>query len=146
MVENVAVIGDEHHLVSLRRRVRKPVAIGAVGDALDGGAIHPHAPDLHQSGAAGIEIDPRTVRRIIRPVIATFAMGQPRLDAAFYIHGVDIEDLIANAAIGEALPVRRPAMPVGGKVFRHQPWRAAHRGHEIDGALAEFHLVGNGVE
>ncbi len=73
-------------------------------------------------------------------------MGQTCFGAGFDVHGIDIENLIPDPAIGEAFAVRRPTVPVGRQVPRHQFRRAADGWKQIDRALAELDLVGNGIE
>lgn len=141
MIEDIAVIGENQKVSSVGRRMREPVAIGAVGHALNVGAVGTNAPDLHAASAAGVEVDPRSIRRPVRPVVAAFALRQSPLFAAFDRDRIDIEDLITNTAIGQCAAIRRPAVPVGREVGGDKPRSAARSRQQVDRRLAELGLV-----
>ncbi len=66
------VEGDDGHKFAVGRDVGKPVVVFVVGDLFLRGAIGMHAPDLHLTGADGIEVDKLAVGRIFGAVIETF--------------------------------------------------------------------------
>ncbi|PHJ93607.1 hypothetical protein VF09_37305, partial [Nostoc linckia z9] len=119
MARYIRVIGEKQDLAPIGRRMREPVAVSIGGQPLQIAAISAHPPDLHGAGAAGVEVNPLTVRRIIRAVIVPLAVRQPPLGSAFGRDRVDIESAVAFAAVGKLCPVRRPAVPVAWHVGRY---------------------------
>src|SRR3984893_11329123 len=111
MAGHVRTVSEEYHPLTIGRNVRKPV-IEIVGEnLLLLAAIGLHAPDLHMSGAFGVEVDVVAVRRVFGAVIQAFGRGQARLFAARYGDRVNIKVAIALADKGERLAVGRPTSP-----------------------------------
>src|SRR5271167_2574797 len=124
MADDVFVEGDENHLLAVGREVREPVVEFAKGDLLLVGALSEHTPDLHVSGALGVEIDVAAVGRIFGAVVEAFGGGETGFTAAFNGDGVDVEVFVALTHVAladesERFAVRRPAVPVGGGALRN---------------------------
>src|SRR5262245_33615610 len=66
---HVTLKREKSDLLSVRRKVRKPIIELIVGDLLVLGAVRPDSPDLHRAAARGVEVDVLPIRRILSPVV-----------------------------------------------------------------------------
>src|ERR1700722_14644854 len=121
MARNAFVISEEHHPLSVRRDVRKPVIEIIMRNLLLLAPIGMHAPDLHVPGALGIEINKFPVRRIFWPVVQSLGGGPPRLLAARRRNRIDIK-IARRLARGTPGPCRPRASRARTKVI--SPWFA----------------------
>src|SRR5436190_7236809 len=92
--------------------MREPVVIIVLGDLRLIAAIGVHAPDLHQAGPLGIEVNIFFIQRVFRSIIQTGGVGQPEFGSASSRDRVNIEFLVSLAAKSQRFSVRGPAMPV----------------------------------
>src|SRR5262249_12890496 len=117
------------------RRVREPVVVIVAGHRLLLGAVGLHAPDLHQAAAHRVEVDVTAVGRIVRAIVQPRGGGQAALRPTLGGDGVDVEVAPAVGAVGQRLPVGRPAVPVGRGQGRDQARRAAGDRNQVDARL-----------
>src|SRR3982751_4698876 len=83
-------IRDENHLLAVGGEGGKPVVEVVVGHLLLAGAIGVHAPDLHPSGAGGVEVDVLAVGGKLGAILAGGIGGETGLGAAGGGDGVNI--------------------------------------------------------
>ena len=109
------VVGDEYNGFSVRGDVGEPGVTGFVKGHLGlFGAVCLHAPDLHESGAYGIEPDVLSAGGIFRSVIQTFGSGQAGFFTSFRRDGIDVIVAVSFGAIGKLFAVGAPAVEVAG--------------------------------
>ena len=75
--------------------MREPVSVAVIRHLFLSAAVGQHAPDLHQAGTLGIEVDVFAVGRIVGAVVEAFGVGQTALLAAIHRNGVNIELAVA---------------------------------------------------
>ena len=107
--------------------MREPVVVIVVRYLFLVTAIRLHSPDLHVSGALGVEINVSAVGRVLGAVVESGSSGQAGFLAACSGDGVYVEVVAALAGKGQGLSVRRPAVPVGGRVGGDEAGRSAGR-------------------
>ena len=147
MAGDALVVSEEDHRLAVGREVREPVVAVVAGDLFLIGAVRLHAPDLHVSGALGVEVNVCAVGRVLGAVVEAGGGGEARFVAARDGDGVDVEVAVALAGEGESLAVGRPAVPVRGSIRRDQARRAAGDGNNVDaGLVIVAGLVADGEE
>ena len=102
-------------------------------------AVGVHPPDPHLAGADRVEVDGLAVGRVVGPVVQPRRRREPPLLRRFLgIRGdrVDVELAVAARAIGQGLPVRGPAVPVGRAQGGDLPGLTARGGQEVDQRIA----------
>src|SRR5438876_10371100 len=117
MSGHIFFIREKDHPFSIGRNMRKPVVVIVGEDLLLIAAVGLHTPDLHVSGALGVEIDVLTIGRIFGAVVKSLCGCKTSFITASYGNRVDIKVAIALADEGESLAIRRPAVPVRGSVL-----------------------------
>src|SRR6266487_2414180 len=124
MTGHALVIGQKDEPPAVRRWVGKPI-IGLISsDLFLLRAVGFHSPDLHGSGALGIEIDPVAIRGVIRSIIEALGVGQAFLLTPFGRDRIDIEFAFSLGAVREQGIIRRPAMPIARTGCSDLPRRA----------------------
>src|SRR5260370_24499568 len=63
------LIRQEHHLLTVRRNVRKPIVLFTKRDLLLLAPIRSHPPDLHVPRAFGVAVNGFTIGRVVRAVV-----------------------------------------------------------------------------
>src|SRR2546427_8751391 len=69
MAFHAGVISQEHHLLPVRRNVRKPIIVSAKSYLPLLASIRAHPPDLHVPGAFGVEVNVFSIWRVFRAVV-----------------------------------------------------------------------------
>src|ERR1017187_567866 len=132
MAGDVFPVGEKNHPLAVGRNVGKPVVEFVEGNLFLSAAISLHAPDLHVAGAFGVEVNVFAVGRIFGAVVEAGSGGEASLAAAGDRDGIDVELAIALADESQRLPVRRPAVPIRGKIGREGGSRAAADRNDVD--------------
>src|SRR5262249_10148257 len=97
--------------------VREP-AVGILLYHVDRvGAIHVHAPDLHQSRSGRVEPDSVAIRSIFGSIIEARHIGELRFWTTVDGDGVNIVLAAALGTICQALAAGRPAIKIAGSFF-----------------------------
>ena len=104
MTLHVPGVGKKNNPPAVRRRMGEPVVVIVGRDLFLVRAVRLHAPDLHQTGALGIEVNIFPVRRIIRAVIQTRRRRQPRFLPAAGGNGVNVKFPLRSAQYASVLP------------------------------------------
>src|SRR5258706_1219969 len=97
--------------------MRKPIFTGIARDPLGlavvrSCAIHRESPDVPSARAIGIDVNPFSVRRIIRSIVKAGARSQPLLFSAGRRHSIDVEIYATLPYKSQPFPIRRPAVEV----------------------------------
>ena len=75
MIDDAFFIGEEDHLLAVGRDVREPVVQLVLGELFLVGAVGLHPPDLHRTGAVGVEVDELPVAGVFGAVVLARAVG-----------------------------------------------------------------------
>src|ERR1700716_3953733 len=125
MAGHVRFISEKHHPLPIGRDVWEPV-VEIVGKyLLLIASVRLHSPDLHMACALGVEVNVFPVGRVFRTVIKAFGCSQSGLFAAGCGYLVDVELALALANECERLSIRRPTMPIRGRILRDAARRSA---------------------
>ena len=114
MASHSLVVGQEYHPLAVGRDVWEPVVEVVVGNLFLQRSRTFHSPDLHGSGANGIEVDEGSIGRVFGAVVETLGGGEESLVAAREGVGLISNSAVALPYEGQRFAVRRPNMPVGG--------------------------------
>src|SRR6266566_4433969 len=117
MSGHVAFISEKNHPLAVGRNVWEPVVIVVGENLLLITAVGLHAPDLHVSGALGVEVNVLAVGRILGTIVETHRGGEACFFSARDWNCVDVEFTVALTDKGEGLAIRRPTMPIRRRIF-----------------------------
>src|SRR5580658_1189956 len=105
MPGDILVVGENYHPLSIWRDVREPIIQFVRGDLLLLAAVRAHAPDLHDAGALGVEVNVFSVGGILRTVVQPLRSREPRLVPARDGDTVNVELAVALADESQSLSV-----------------------------------------
>src|SRR5271170_1258367 len=111
--------------------MREPVLGGVMRYRLRVRTVDVHTPDLHMTGTGRIEVNPISVRRVVRPIVEGSPCSQLLRRAAFCRNRVDVELAVALSGKCEHLAIWRPAVPVGGRVRSDLLRLSSTHGHDV---------------
>src|SRR4029077_15742401 len=117
MSGDIFIVGQEDHPLSVGRDVREPVVEIIRRDLFLSAAVRLHAPDLHEAGALGVEVNIFAIRRVVWTIVEPLCGSETSLVAAGDWDGVDIEISISLSDESERGSIRGPAMPIGWGIF-----------------------------
>src|SRR5208283_472912 len=145
MAGHVGVVGEEDHPLAVGGNVGKPVVVIVGENLLLLAAVGLHAPDLHVTGALGVEVDIFSVRGVFGTVVLALCRGKAGFFTSCRGNGVDVDFAFAFTDEGERLSVGRPSVPVGRRLLGEASRCSAGDGDDVnEGFVILLRIVADG--